>query len=156
MSANYSFFALPAMFVLGQVPHSYGTAQVVSARNGKYNQHNPRGQANQEDIKKTVPQETWQTFERCEAAHSNSNENFPLFAAAVICGNMAKLDPDTLNLACGAFLALRVAYTVVYVTASKPPYSYARSLLWFSSVGICLYLMMTAGMTTMNGGPLPY
>ena len=144
------------MFVLGLVPHSYGQAQVVSARNGKFNQHNPRSQSNMEDIKKTVPKETWQSFERCQAAHINSNENFPLLAAAIVCGNMAKLDPDTLNLACGAFIALRVMYLAVYIGASKPPLSYARTVIWIASVGVCLYILIQAGVVMMNGGPVPY
>ena len=109
-----------------------------------------------EDIKKTVPKDIWQRFERCKAAHTNSNENFPLFAAAVICGNMAKLDPDTLNMACVAYLGLRVAYLAVYIGASKPPISYARTGIWMLSVGICFYMMITAGMVMMNGGPMPY
>ena len=144
------------MFTLGLVPYAYGNAQVVAARNGKYNQHSPRSQANLENIKKTVPKETWQCFERCIAAHTNSNENFPLFAAAVVCGNIAKLDPDTLNLACGAFLGLRVAYLAVYMGVSKPPLSYARSLIWMLSVGVCFYVMISAGMVMMNGGLMPY
>lgn len=118
------------MFVLGLVPHVYGNARVRSARNGKLDQWNPRSQGNLENIKKTVPHELRDNFERCTAAHANSNENFPLLAAAVFCGNIAKIDPYTLNMACGAFLGLRVAYLAVYIGASKSPFSYARSPIW--------------------------
>ena len=156
MSANYSIFAIPAFHILALVPHAYGSAQVVSARNGKHNNHNPRGQANLEDIKRTVPKETWQTFERSKAAHQNSLENLPLFTAAIICGNIARLDPDTLNMACGAFLGLRVAYLAIYLGITETRLSYARTAIWMSSVVVCFYVLISAGLVMMNGGPLPY
>ena len=156
MSPNYSFFAIPVFYILGMVPHAYANAQIVSARNGKYNNHNPRGQANLEDIKKTVPKETWQCFERSKAAHQNSIENLPLFAAAIICGNIARMGPDTLNGACGAFLGLRVAYLVAYIGITETRLSFARTAIWMSSVAVCFYVLISAGLVMMNGGPLPY
>ena len=156
MSANYSFFAIAAFYVLGLVPHAYAGSQAVAARNGKMNNHNPRGQANMEEIKKTVPKETWQRIERSKAAHQNSLENLPLFATAVICGNIARLNPDTLNTACGSFLALRVAYLVAYISTTDNRLSFARTGIWASSVAVCLYVMISAGNVMVNGGPLPY
>ena len=156
MSANYSFFAIAAFYVLGLAPHFYASTQAVFARNGKWNNHNPRGQASLEDIKKTVPKGTWQSIERSKAAHQNSLENLSLFAAAVICGNVAKIDPDTLNMACGAFLGLRVAYLVAYIGITDNSLSFARTGIWMSSVAVCLYILISAGLVMMNGGPLPY
>ena len=157
MTANYSFFTIPAFYILAMVPHCYAQAQIIIARNGKMaNNHNPRGQANLENIKKTVPKETFQCYERSKAAHQNSMENLPLLVATVLCGNVARLDPGTLNTACGAFLLLRTAYLVAYIGITDTRLSLLRTGIWISSMVVCLYVLIQAGVVMMNGGPLSY
>lgn len=157
MATNYSFFTLPAYFILAMVPQVYAGAQISIARNGKMgNNHNPRGQANLENIKKTVSKETFECFERSKAAHQNSMENFPLIIATVLCGNVARLDPGVLNTTCGAFMALRIAYLFAYIGITDARLSLARTGIWISSVAVCFYVLMSAGMVMVNGRPLSY
>ena len=47
--------------------------------------------------KKSLDRATLGKVERARAAEANALENLPVFAAAVICGNMAGLDVGTLN-----------------------------------------------------------
>lgn len=74
-------------------------------------------------------------------------ENLPLFASAVILGNMAGLKRDGfggLNGFAASFLALRLAYTAVYLTHKTQGPTAARSLLWAASVGLCLRVIVKA------------
>ena len=106
-----------------------------------------------EDVKKSVPKETFERYERYKAAHHNSLENFPLFAATIICGNMARLDAETLNLASAAYLIIRLLYLIAYVGITKHKYSFARSGLWSTSIAVCFYVLIVAGNVMVNGGP---
>ena len=67
---------------------------------------------------------------------------------------MAGLDAGLLNLICGAFLALRAVYAVVYVVVADQKLSGIRSLIWMGSVGCCLYLMVKAGNVLVNSSGL--
>ncbi len=59
-------------------------------------------------------------------AHLNHFEAFPPFAAGVIIAHLARAPQDWIDLLAVAFVALRIAYTVAYVT-DRPT---ARSLVW--------------------------
>jgi uncharacterized MAPEG superfamily protein len=64
----------------------------------------------------------------------------PLFAAAVVLGNMAGLKKpglDGLNGFAALFLAVRMAYTGVYFTHETQGPTIARSGLWFAGVALC-------------------
>ena len=98
-AANYSFYAIPAFYVLNLVPQVYGATILKNANNGNSDHANPRTHPN--TLKKNTPKEIYGRFERAQAAHNNGFENLPLIAAAVICGNMARLDPSTLNTVAG-------------------------------------------------------
>lgn len=63
----------------------------------------------------------------------------PLFAAAVILGNLAGLKRsgfDGLNGFVASFLAVRLAYTGVYVTHQTQGPTVIRSLLWIAGVAL--------------------
>jgi len=151
--SNYSLYAIPAFWVLILLPHVYATATIKEAANGRFDNHNPHGDSYKTYIKKTCPAETYTKWERAEAAHRNGFENLPLFAAAVIAGNMARLDNGVLNLCAVAFLGLRVAHTVAYVTISDRNLSFVRSGMYFLSTGCCLYLLVSAANVMAKGGP---
>ena len=61
-----------------------------------------------------------------------------------------KADLRNLKL-CAAFLGLRVAHTVLYITTESQKLSYLRSLAWGSSVGCCLILLIKAGNVFVDG-----
>jgi uncharacterized MAPEG superfamily protein len=55
---------------------------------------------------------------RAEGAQQNGFENIGLFAAAVVIGNVAKLDNWTLNALSAGYLASRVVYNALYITGT--------------------------------------
>ena len=153
-AANYSFYAIPASFILVLAPQLYAGSIVRNAKSIKLDNANPRGETHAQSIKKNLSKEDFGKFERARAAHFNGYENFPLFAVAVICGNMAKLDPSTLNTMTGLFLVLRTVYNVAYIQTTTQRWSVLRTGVWSASVLCCLFLLSKAGGVMANGGPL--
>ena len=82
---------------------------------------NARGEAHLQHLKQKLPAPVFAKFERAEAAHKNSVENFPLFAAAIGAGllaeKVAKQDVGNAQFA-GTWLAIRTLYTLLYVSRS--------------------------------------
>ncbi|KAL9636792.1 MAG: hypothetical protein Q9164_002603 [Protoblastenia rupestris] len=149
---NYSFYAIPAFYILVVTPAVYGRVRLTIANNGNYDNANPRGEKFAASIKKTVPKNILALFERTEAAHQNALESLPLFASAVICANIAKVDTETLNTVCAAFLLLRAAYIPLYIGITSRRYALARTGVWAGSIWCCLSLLVKAGRIMANGG----
>jgi uncharacterized MAPEG superfamily protein len=76
---------------------------------------------------------------RTIAAHSNGYEALPLFIAAVIFAQIAQVDQGRIDMLSMAFVALRVAYVVVYLMN----FGNLRSLIWAAAVAanVGLFLM---------------
>lgn len=71
----------------------------------------------------------------------------PLFATAVILGNLAGLKKaglDGMNGFVASFLAVRLAYTGVYVANNNQSRSAVRSLLWLAGVSLCFRKLFQA------------
>jgi uncharacterized MAPEG superfamily protein len=70
-----------------------------------------------------------------------------LFTSAVILGNMAGLNKEGLGGMNGfavSFLAVRLAYTAVYLTHKTQGPTAVRSALWAASMGLCLRVIFKA------------
>lgn len=67
------------------------------------------------NVKLTLSAATRATIIRAEGAQQNGFENIGLFAAAVVAGNIAKLDSGLLNALTGGYLLSRAVYNVVYI-----------------------------------------
>ena len=68
---------------------------------------------------------------RATAAHLNSFEAFPLFAAAVLAAYLTGADAQRTMLLAIAFVVLRLLYGVVYLLDIAA----LRSLVWFAALG---------------------
>jgi len=99
-------------------------------------------------------QTAWRTCEHKQCAYAVS-EPFadcfvsirPLFTSAVILGNMAMLKKEGLggmNGFAASILALRLAYTAVYLTHKTQGPTAVRSALWAASMGLCLRIIFKA------------
>ncbi len=64
--------------------------------------------------------------QRADWAHRNHFEAFPLFAAAVIVAELAHAPQNGIDALAGAFVLLRILYTVMYVADWATP----RSIVW--------------------------
>lgn len=148
---NYSIHAFTAFYLMAFVPQLYSTILIYRATNGRYNNVNPRGASSFETYKKGCDKATYDRFERARAAHANAMENLPLFAAAMICANMAGLDVGLVNMVCGIFLGLRAVHSLLYIAIEKHALSHARSIVWNASAVCCVYLLIKSGNVLMDG-----
>lgn len=64
--------------------------------------------------------------QRADWAHRNHFEAFAPFAAAVIIAELAPVAQSKIDLAAGAFVAMRIAYTALYIADMAA----LRSLAW--------------------------
>ncbi|EON61253.1 hypothetical protein W97_00466 [Coniosporium apollinis CBS 100218] len=154
LDSNLSVLAIPAYYILSMVPHAYGLTVASGGNPSKFDNRNPRNQGSK--YAETLDKQTYARWERCEAAHQNSMENMPLFASAVILGNMAGLKReglDGMNGFAGAFLAIRALYAFVYINNNTQGTSYIRSALWGTGMAMCVRVMVKAA-KAMSGTTL--
>ncbi len=102
---------------------------MAMARQGSYDNHNPRLQQAQLT--------GW--GKRAVAAHQNAFEAFPPFAIAVVVAYLGDADPTVFHSLAVGFLVLRFAYQGAYLADA----SSLRSILWGAAVACCVGLMLT-------------
>ena len=144
---NFSIAAIPAYYFINLLGHVYAQSLLIGVDKElkAYDNRNPRNNS-QESIRKLMGPPKYELYLRGKAAHNNGNENFPLFVAAILAGNLAGLDQRALNITAAAILVQRVLYTIAYVMAKTRTQSYIRSLFWFSTTIMKLYVLIKAAM----------
>lgn len=80
------------------------------------------------------------------AAHANSLEVFPLFAAAVLLAGFRDAPAESVNIAAVLWLVFRLAYAAFYLT-TKPS---LRSLTWLGATICSIFILVIA--ITQGGG----
>jgi uncharacterized MAPEG superfamily protein len=73
---------------------------------------------------------------RAHAAHLNSFEAFPFFAAAVIVAHLVESPQARVDQLALAFIALRLGYGVCYLAG----WHWVRSLVWLLAFACCVML----------------
>lgn len=144
---NPSILAIPAYYILSVLPHSYALCVATNNHPLKWDNRNPRSSQLKATLKEKLDGKTYDLYERAEACHANGMENLPLFATAVILGNMAGLKRDGMGGMAGfagLFLAVRAAYTVVYLSQKSIGVSLIRSGLWAFGSALCVRVMVKA------------
>ncbi|KAF2639816.1 hypothetical protein P280DRAFT_470430 [Massarina eburnea CBS 473.64] len=151
---NPSILAVPAYYILSLAPHTYALTVATQGKISTWDNRNPRSSDLKTKVKERLDAETFAKYERAEACHANGMENLPLFTAAIILGNMAGLKKDGwggLAGFAGTFLAVRVAYTAVYLNHTTQGPTWARSALYFAGVGTCFRILFKAA-KALGGG----
>lgn len=120
--------ALLCVLVAGLLPYLYTV--VAKAAGPRYDNRDVRG---------------WQTRlaglpYRANAAHLNSFESFPLFAAAVLAALATGADASRVNLLAISYVLLRLAYGAVYLMNLAA----LRSLVWFAALGCSIAIFVAA------------
>ncbi|CZT14781.1 uncharacterized protein RCC_00735 [Ramularia collo-cygni] len=144
LTRNFSLYTIPAAWVLSIAPHFY------AASLGKLDNRNPRTYTREVEGDQTIDKATKQTIIRAEGAQQNGFENLGLFAAAVVIGNVAKLDNWTLNALSGGYLASRVVYNALYITGTTEGVANARSVAFLSGIGIIFSFFIKSGNALRN------
>ena len=120
--------ALLCVLIAGLLPYLYtGVAKVAGPR---YDNRDVRG---------------WQGRlgglpYRANAAHLNSFESFPLFAAAVLAAMATGADASRVNLLAISYVVLRLVYGMVYLMDLAT----LRSLVWFAAIGCSVAIFVSA------------
>ena len=120
--------ALSCVLIAGLMPYAWTiTAKVVGK---SYDNRDPRA---------------WQSRlaglpARARAAHLNSFEAFPLFAAAVLSVLVMGGDREWLDKLAFAYVALRLAYGLAYMIDQAT----LRSLLWFAALACNIAIFLQA------------
>ncbi|ORY92813.1 hypothetical protein BCR35DRAFT_298367 [Leucosporidium creatinivorum] len=139
---NISLYTIPVAYLLAYVPHLYTEVSFFRTF-GRWHNVSPRGNVERAASKLTAAQLA--TFKRAAGAHTNGLEAFPLFGAAVLAGNWAQLSSAVLNKWSIIYLLLRALYNPVYIGGSTERLAAFRSLIWFASQGVSLYLLKLSG-----------
>ena len=120
--------ALICVLIAGLMPYLWTTVAKVTGP--RYDNRNVRAwQAKLEGL----PQ-------RAHAAHLNSFEAFPFFAAAVLAAIVAHADMQRVAMLSIAFIVARVLYGLVYLW----DVAVMRSLVWFIGLGCVVAIVSMA------------
>ncbi|PSK33922.1 hypothetical protein B9Z65_8248 [Elsinoe australis] len=141
---NLSLYTIPAAWILSIAPHFY------AASLGKFDNKNPRTYTRDTEGDQSIDKATKAKIIRAEGAQQNGFENIGLFAAAVVIGNVAKLDNWTLNALSGAYLASRVAYNICYIQGSNDSVANVRTVSFLTGVGIIWTFFIKSGNVLVN------
>lgn len=112
----------------GLMPYLWVT--VAKALGKRYDNADPRGWAERQQG----------LARRAHAAHLNSFEAFPLFAAAVLIAQQSAVDSERTALWALAFIGFRVAYGVCYLADQAS----LRSLMWAGGIGSVVAIFLGA------------
>ena len=120
--------ALICVLIAGLMPYLWTVVAKVAGP--RYDNRNVRDwQARLEGLPK-----------RAHAAHLNSFEAFPFFAAAVLAAIVAHADMHRVAMLSIAFVIARVVYGLVYLA----DIAVVRSLVWFAGLGCVIAIFISA------------
>lgn len=118
-----SVIAAALLIFISKMPLAFAQARAV----GGYDNSNPRGQ-----------QASLEGFgARAKAAHENTIEAFPVFAAGALLALWSDADVATMQMWCSIFLVSRVVYIALYLMDKGT----LRSLVWFVGL-VASYALM--------------
>ncbi|WWC69946.1 uncharacterized protein I206_103890 [Kwoniella pini CBS 10737] len=147
LTNNLSLYAVPVAWVAAMAPHFYAISVYNAERapgTAEWDNRDPRGNIGKVKEAKLSPNAQGK-FIRAEAAQENAFQNLPLFAAAVLAGNFARLSPSVLNTTSALYLFFRVAYTIVYINNTSPFLANFRSVTFLAGVATWMSLFIRAG-----------
>ncbi|GAA6023437.1 hypothetical protein JCM11491_005584 [Sporobolomyces phaffii] len=145
MPVNYSFYAIPATWVVGMSSHWYAIALTKLSRQlPDFDNSDVRSfQARVAAMDRKNP--VVGKFVRAEAATSNTYETLPLFACAVLAGAVARLPLDQQHRFAWTYVAIRAVYSLLYVKVTSQKWSGLRSVVWLTGVVSILNQFVQAG-----------
>ncbi|KZV97392.1 hypothetical protein EXIGLDRAFT_731093 [Exidia glandulosa HHB12029] len=138
-----SMYSIPAAWLSLFLPFNQRFGMITN-RIG-YNNVTPRHNAAALKTDPTLPKDFVEKCAKLEGAHQNGLETFPVWVAAVLAGNFAGLETQTMNTASIAFVVSRFAYNYIYVNGKTNSQGYVRTGTWATSIGICMWVLVKAG-----------
>ncbi|KAF9888137.1 hypothetical protein FE257_009273 [Aspergillus nanangensis] len=140
---NYSIHSIAAAYGLGLIPHGYYYVKMMANAKGAASNLVPR--ENMTNLKSQLPAQVWNKLAKARGAHLNAMEGLPLFAVAMLAGNLAKLPSSELNTLSLEYIGVRLLYTALYMGAKSEAASYLRTGVWAWGVSIPIWGLIKAG-----------
>ncbi|EEP76818.1 conserved hypothetical protein [Uncinocarpus reesii 1704] len=147
---NWTYHSIAGAYFLGIIPHGIYFVKMMRATNWKTSNLTPRENLN--TLRGKIPEDTFNKLCRLRGAHLNALESLPLFATAMIVGNMRDLPSKELNILAAEYLGVRLLYTAAYVGGRSEFLSYVRTGLFGWSVMIPIYVLAKAGNSLLGSG----
>jgi uncharacterized MAPEG superfamily protein len=144
-TTNYSFYTIPAVWLLSILPHSYAIMLYSKSAHKRFDNRHPRSLTSKLEGDQTIDKRTKERIFRAEGAQQNGFENLAFYAAAVTAGNAAGLAPQTMNMLSGAYLASRTLYNLIYINGDTAALAGLRSTVYTGGVGLICAIFVLAG-----------
>ncbi|GAA5979561.1 hypothetical protein JCM5350_004937 [Sporobolomyces pararoseus] len=134
MPVNYSFYAIPATWVVGMSSHWYGIALTMFSKSlPPFDNTDVRSfQSRIANMDRKNP--VVGKYVRAEAATSNTFETLPLFAVAVLAGAVARLPLEQQHRFAFTYVGIRILYSLLYINVTSNKYSGIRSVVWLTGI----------------------
>ncbi|KZV97390.1 hypothetical protein EXIGLDRAFT_642316 [Exidia glandulosa HHB12029] len=143
-----SLFSIPVVWMVGFAP----TRLRVKMFRDTIGWNNLEPRTNLERLEKDpkVDKAFLLRLVRLEGAHQNGLEALPLWASAVIAGNMVGMNNRTLNIYSALFVGGRVLFNYIYVAQKTKAHSYVRCVVWATTTGISLYMLVQSALIRLR------
>ncbi|KAJ7153547.1 hypothetical protein C8R43DRAFT_1002468 [Mycena crocata] len=139
LSTPLSLYSIPAVWLTAFLPVTMKTMLIQKVKG--YNNLEPRATTSRIGTDKGLPPAIAARILRMEGAHLNGYENFPIWVAAVLAGNIAGLDSYTLNVVSLFYIAGRITYNYIYFNQATEFQSWVRSGVYFSTLSLPMYII---------------
>ncbi|KAL7956235.1 hypothetical protein V8C34DRAFT_289245 [Trichoderma compactum] len=141
-SNNYSFFTVPAAFVLCMLPGAFAYALAGKS----FDPANPRQTRTTVLADDKLDKIQQQRIMRAQSTQENGFETVGLYASGVLAANYAGVNVRMLNLLTIGYLVSRVAYIFAYVVlCQNRKLAPLRSPCWAAGSAILVSLWVMAG-----------
>ena len=140
---NLSLYTVPAAWVLCIAPHIY-SVQLFQNATSKFDNKQPRFLVQSVVESQNIDVATKGRILRADFAQHNGFENLGFFAAAVVAGNMAKLDLFWLNGLTVGYVLSRILYDLIYIHNTTESLAATRSAVYMLGVADILTLFTMA------------
>ncbi|KAJ6554569.1 hypothetical protein B0H19DRAFT_150669 [Mycena capillaripes] len=141
LSSPLSMYSIPAVWLTAFLPFTMKTILIQRTRG--YNDLNlaPRQSTSRVVSDKAISPAVAARILRMEGAHLNGYENLPIWIAAVLAGNIARLDNYTLNVASLLYIGGRITYNYIYFNQATEFQSWVRTAVYFGTLSLPMYLI---------------
>nr|GAT58076.1 predicted protein [Mycena chlorophos] len=141
LQQRLSLYSIPLVWLTAFLPGTFKTT-LIMRHTQAFNNVTPRRNISRAVAEKSLPPDISAKILRLEGAHMNGNENLPIWFAAIIVGNMARLDNYTLNMLSLSYICGRMLYNYIYYQQQTELQGALRSTVFFICFAMPIYILL--------------
>lgn len=142
---NVSIYTLPLVWAMCSLPHLFALCTYTLSTGKTVGRGQPRDLVQVAGSDPALSSCTRDRILRAEAAAADVGHTAPMFASAILAGNLVGLSPGSLNLFSLAYLVTRTMYVIAYVAYETTGGVFVRSLLSLSCHALIWTIFAFAG-----------